>query len=192
MVRYHLFGSGKTWISEYGSADDPEQFKALFAYSPYHHVKAGTKYPRGPHALGRQRRPRRPDARAQVRRPRCRRRATGGPVLLRIERNAGHGGADLIKAAVEKGADQLAFALWATSAQAPAISSEASRRRAALRMRGAAQGATRVRRKKREARGDASGAREARDARRGRGDGQACGSAPRRLTTRRPCERFTP
>jgi prolyl oligopeptidase len=29
MVRYHLFGSGKTWISEYGSAEDPEQFKAL-------------------------------------------------------------------------------------------------------------------------------------------------------------------
>ena len=45
MVRYHLFGSGKTWIPEYGSADDAEQFKALYAYSPYHHVKAGTKYP---------------------------------------------------------------------------------------------------------------------------------------------------
>ena len=37
--------------------------------------------------------------------------STGGPVLLRIERNAGHGGADLIKAAVEQGADQYAFAL---------------------------------------------------------------------------------
>ncbi|MEO7331889.1 MAG: prolyl oligopeptidase family serine peptidase, partial [Minicystis sp.] len=45
MVRYHLFGSGKTWIAEYGSADDPAQFQALYAYSPYHHVKAGTKYP---------------------------------------------------------------------------------------------------------------------------------------------------
>ena len=45
MVRYHRFGSGKTWISEYGSADDPAQFRALFAYSPYHHVKPGERYP---------------------------------------------------------------------------------------------------------------------------------------------------
>src|SRR5690606_38604303 len=42
MVRYHLFGSGKTWIEEYGSAEDPAQFKALYAYSPYHHVKPNT------------------------------------------------------------------------------------------------------------------------------------------------------
>src|SRR6185369_14414242 len=45
MVRYHLFGSGKTWISEYGSSDDPAQFQALHAYSPYHHIEAGKKYP---------------------------------------------------------------------------------------------------------------------------------------------------
>ena len=31
MVRYHLFGSGKTWIEEYGSADDPDDFRALYA-----------------------------------------------------------------------------------------------------------------------------------------------------------------
>ena len=37
--------------------------------------------------------------------------SAGGPVLLRIEKNSGHGGADLVKANVEKNADQLAFAL---------------------------------------------------------------------------------
>jgi hypothetical protein len=36
-------------------------------------------------------------------------------VLLRIEKNSGHGGADLVKAEVEKNADRYAFALWATS-----------------------------------------------------------------------------
>ena len=36
---------------------------------------------------------------------------TGGPVLLRIERNAGHGGADMVKAAVETRADEYAFVL---------------------------------------------------------------------------------
>ncbi|MCL4810821.1 MAG: prolyl oligopeptidase family serine peptidase, partial [Thermoanaerobaculia bacterium] len=45
MVRYHLFGSGRTWISEYGSADEPRQFEALRAYSPYHAVKKGVAYP---------------------------------------------------------------------------------------------------------------------------------------------------
>ena len=45
MVRYDKFESGKTWIGEYGSAEDPEQFKYLYAYSPYHHVKKGTKFP---------------------------------------------------------------------------------------------------------------------------------------------------
>ncbi|HXN98067.1 MAG TPA: prolyl oligopeptidase family serine peptidase, partial [Candidatus Acidoferrales bacterium] len=45
MVRYHKFEEGPTWISEYGSSDDPAQFKYLYAYSPYHNVKSGVKYP---------------------------------------------------------------------------------------------------------------------------------------------------
>ena len=48
MVRYHLFGSGKTWISEYGSADDADDFAALYAYSPYRRAVDG-----GPHAYPR-------------------------------------------------------------------------------------------------------------------------------------------
>ena len=61
-----------------------------------------------------------PDARAQVRRARCRRPRSGeAPVLLRIERNAGHGGADMVKAAVEKTADSLAFALAQVAGDTP-------------------------------------------------------------------------
>jgi prolyl oligopeptidase len=45
MVRYHKFLVAGFWVPEYGSADNAEQFPALYAYSPYHHVKAGTKYP---------------------------------------------------------------------------------------------------------------------------------------------------
>jgi len=45
--------------------------------------------------------------------------SSGGPVLLRVERNSGHGGADLRKAEVEKGADRLAFALSVTGYLAP-------------------------------------------------------------------------
>ncbi|WP_437334330.1 prolyl oligopeptidase family serine peptidase [Sorangium sp. So ce394] len=118
MVRYHLFGSGKTWISEYGSADDPAQFKALYAYSPYHHVKPGTRYP-AVLLLSADSDDRVDPMHARKFAAALQAASAGGPVLLRIERNAGHGGADLIKAAVAKGADQLSFALWATNGQAP-------------------------------------------------------------------------
>jgi prolyl oligopeptidase len=45
MVRYHNFQIARLWIPEYGSADTPEQFKYIYAYSPYHHVKPGVQYP---------------------------------------------------------------------------------------------------------------------------------------------------
>jgi len=45
MLRYDQFREAQFWVSEYGSAKDPEQFRWLYAYSPYQHVKAGTKYP---------------------------------------------------------------------------------------------------------------------------------------------------
>lgn len=109
MVRYHLFGSGKTWIPEYGSAEDPEQFKTLYAYSPYHRLVEGTRYPAllmlsadhddrvdPMHA--------RKFAAAMQHAT-----ASDAPVLLRIEKNAGHGGADAVKQAVEQNADTFAF-----------------------------------------------------------------------------------
>jgi prolyl oligopeptidase len=45
MVRYERFGLGETWNVEYGTASDPEQLGWLLAYSPYHHVTEGTRYP---------------------------------------------------------------------------------------------------------------------------------------------------
>lgn len=45
MLRFHQFTAGRFWTAEYGSADKAEQFPALLAYSPYHNLKPGTKYP---------------------------------------------------------------------------------------------------------------------------------------------------
>lgn len=45
MLRFQKFTIGWAWVSDYGSADDPEQFKALFAYSPLHNLRPGTHYP---------------------------------------------------------------------------------------------------------------------------------------------------
>src|SRR5205814_7128205 len=45
MIRYHHFRIAALWIPEYGSPDDPEAFRWLSAYSPYHHVRDGVAYP---------------------------------------------------------------------------------------------------------------------------------------------------
>ena len=110
MVRYHKFGSGKTWVPEYGSADaDAEQFKTLYGYSPYHHVKAGTRYPALLMMSA--------DSDDRVDPMHARKmvaalqaaNASEHPIVMRIEKHSGHGGADLVKQAVEQSADQYAF-----------------------------------------------------------------------------------
>jgi prolyl oligopeptidase len=110
MVRYHRFGSGKTWIAEYGSADDSDDFAALYAYSPYHHVTSGTKYP-STLILSADSDDRVDPMHARKFAAELQWASTGGPILLRVEKHSGHGGADLVRAAVEKLADEYAFAL---------------------------------------------------------------------------------
>jgi prolyl oligopeptidase len=110
MVRYPLFGSGKTWVEEYGSPDDAGDFAALYAYSPYHHVKQGTRYP-ATLVLSADSDDRVDPMHARKFAAELQWASTGGPVLLRVEKHSGHGGADMVKAAVEKLADEYAFAL---------------------------------------------------------------------------------
>ena len=111
MLRYHLFGSGKTWVGEYGSAEDKDQFAVLYAYSPYRRaIDAGpTSYPAVLFDSA--------DHDDRVDPLHARKLAatiqalqTGTePVLLRIERNSGHGGADMVKSQVDRVVDQFAF-----------------------------------------------------------------------------------
>ena len=45
MLRYHLFDNAHAWKGEFGTADDPQDFAALFSYSPYHNVRDGMEFP---------------------------------------------------------------------------------------------------------------------------------------------------
>ena len=120
MIRYPQFGDGKTWIAEYGSPKDEPVFKALFAYSPYHNVKPGTAYPSLLMLSA--------DADDRVH-PLHAWKTTAAlqaaqkgshPILMRVEKHAGHGGADTVKSRVERNVDILAFA-FAEIGQAPKL-----------------------------------------------------------------------
>ena len=116
MVRYHQFGSGRTWISEYGSSENEAEFRALYAYSPYHKVKSA-KYP-ALLMLASDHDDRVDPMHARKFTAAIQDASSGGPALPRVERNAGHGGAAMRKAEVEKGADRLSFALSVTKGAA--------------------------------------------------------------------------
>jgi prolyl oligopeptidase len=111
MVRYELFGLGATWAEEYGTASDPEQLGWLLGYSPYHRVVDGTAYPAVLFTVFEG------DTRvdplhvrkfaaalqhASASDPRSR------PVLVRLERDVGHGGR-AVSRSIELSADTLAF-----------------------------------------------------------------------------------
>jgi prolyl oligopeptidase len=112
MVRYHRFLVARYWVSEYGSSDDPEQFKYLLAYSPYHNVKPGTHYPAVLFVTG--------DADTRVDPLHARKmtallqwaNASDRPILLRYDTKAGHVGALPVRQQIEDLTDELLFLLW--------------------------------------------------------------------------------
>ncbi len=118
MLRYHLVGAGKTWIEEYGSPTDPKAFQSLLAYSPYHHVKDGTSYP-SVLMLAADSDDRVDPMHARKFAAALQHASSNGPVLLRVQRHAGHGGADLVRERVEQDADLLSFVLDQTAPAAP-------------------------------------------------------------------------
>ncbi len=91
MLRFHLFTIGWAYIADYGSPDDPEEFKTLLAYSPYHNVRSGTMYPATLLITGDH------DDRVfpahSFKFAAALQAAQGGPnpILLHVQRNAGHG-----------------------------------------------------------------------------------------------------
>lgn len=109
MVRYHLFGAGPTWIGEYGSSADPDQFATLFAYSPYHRVQQGAPYP--PLLMNSADSDDRVDPNHARKFVAAMQWATPQThlALLRVESQSGHGGADSVRARIDHAVDTLSF-----------------------------------------------------------------------------------
>ena len=109
MLRFQKFTIGWAWTSDYGSSDDAEQFKALYAYSPLHNLKPGVKYPATLVTTG-DHDDRVVPAHSFKFAARLQEVQAGpAPVLIRIETQAGHGAGKPTSKIIEEAADKLAF-----------------------------------------------------------------------------------
>jgi len=112
MIRFHKFLVAKLWVSEYGSPDDPEQFKFIYAYSPYHNVTEGAEYPATLFVSG--------DSDTRVAPLHARKmtallQASSGsdaPVLLLYDTTAGHSGGRAVTKQIEETTDETTFLFW--------------------------------------------------------------------------------
>lgn len=109
MLRFQKFTAGRYWVDEYGSADDPEQFETLLAYSPYHNLKPGTAYPATMITTA-DTDDRVVPAHSFKYAARLQEYHQGdNPVLIRIETRAGHGSGKPTSKQIEEIADMWAF-----------------------------------------------------------------------------------
>jgi prolyl oligopeptidase len=109
MLRFQRFTAGRYWTDEFGSSDDPAEFQALYAYSPYHRLAAGTTYPATMVTTA--------DTDDRVvpghsfkfaaRLQECH--AGETPVLIRIETSAGHGAGKPVSKSIDETTDMWAF-----------------------------------------------------------------------------------
>ncbi|HEV3221099.1 MAG TPA: prolyl oligopeptidase family serine peptidase [Candidatus Acidoferrales bacterium] len=114
MLRYQNFLVAKFWVPEYGSSEKEDQFKYIYVYSPYQHVKAGTKYPGVLFVSG--------DSDTRVAPLHARKMAAlmqasaapGRPILLKYDTQAGHSGGTPVTRQVEDATDALIFLFWQT------------------------------------------------------------------------------
>lgn len=113
MLRFHKFTIGWAWVSDYGSADEPDQFKTLYAYSPLHNLKPGTKYP--PTLITTADHDDRVVPGHSFKFAAALQAAQAGeaPTLIRIQTKAGHGFGKPTTILIEELVDMYAFLFWA-------------------------------------------------------------------------------
>lgn len=114
MLRYQQFLMARYWVPEYGTAEDKDQFPFIYAYSPYQHIKQGVRYPAILFTAGEN------DARVHPLHARkmaaAMQAATSAapeerPILLWVDREAGHGSGKPLSARIREVVDQRLFVM---------------------------------------------------------------------------------
>ena len=109
MLRVELAPNGAFNVTEFGTVTDPAQFRALYAYSPYHHVVDGTKFPSILMMTGANDGRIAPyHSRKMIARLDEANKA-GNPILLRTSSSAGHGIGTALSERIKQSADIYAF-----------------------------------------------------------------------------------
>lgn len=119
MLRFHKFTIGWAWTSDYGSAENPEEFQALYAYSPLHNLKGGTKYPATLITTADHDDRVVPAHSFKFAAALQAAQAGNAPTLIRIETKAGHGAGKPTTKLIEEAADKLAFLVHHLQAKVP-------------------------------------------------------------------------
>ncbi|KYC40259.1 prolyl endopeptidase [Scytonema hofmannii PCC 7110] len=109
MLRFHKFTIGWAWVAEYGSPDNPEELKALYAYSPLHQLKAGTAYPATMIITAESDDRVVPAHSFKFAAALQAAHSGNSPVLIRIETKAGHGAGKPTTKRIEEAADAWSF-----------------------------------------------------------------------------------
>jgi prolyl oligopeptidase len=112
MLRFQKFTIGWAWTSDYGSSDNPDDFKALYAYSPLHNLKPGTKYPPTMIATADHDDRVVPGHSFKFAATMQADQAGTAPVLIRIETKAGHGAGKPISKIIDQTADEWSFVAY--------------------------------------------------------------------------------
>jgi prolyl oligopeptidase len=111
MLRFHEFTIGWTWVDDYGSPDDPNDFKALYAYSPLHNLREGVKYPATLITTADHDDRVVPAHSFKFAAALQHAQAGDAPILIRIDTRAGHGAGIPTSKRMDEIADQWAFLL---------------------------------------------------------------------------------
>jgi prolyl oligopeptidase len=111
MLRFHKFTIGWNWIADYGSSDNPDEFKALRAYSPLHNIREGVKYPATLITTADHDDRVVPAHSFKYAATLQEKADTSNPVLIRIDTKSGHGASSTTKA-IEQVADVYSFLLY--------------------------------------------------------------------------------
>jgi prolyl oligopeptidase len=123
MIRFHRFGIANIWTEEYGSAEDPEMFPHILAYSPYHNTEPGTDYP-SILVVGSENDARTDPIHARKFMAAVRwadtDKGTEEPILLYIQKDSGHGGAVTTDQRADQSSRQYGFLMEQLGMTTPA------------------------------------------------------------------------